>query len=84
MLKSLFNELYEKYFLKYNVKIKEFKEKIMQEIEFCELSLDEQKHIFQTMLDLNQLYIHKTEMMDEKYAIAQKDQDLTKKFYANY
>ena len=37
--------------------------------------------MFLTMLDLNQMYINKTEMSDGKFNIDKKDQELTKKFY---
>ena len=39
--------------------------------------------MFLAMLDLNQMYINKTEMSDEKFDIDEKDQELTKKFYNN-
>jgi len=45
-LESLFDILYEKYFLNYNLKIKEFKEKVIKEDNFLKLSLDEQKKMF--------------------------------------
>jgi len=80
-LKSLFNELYDKYFLNYNLKIKEFKEKVLQEEEFKNLDLDEQKRMFLRMLDLNQMYVNKSEMADKKFAIKKEDQELTKEFY---
>ncbi len=82
-LEKLFDELYYKYFLNYNLKIKEFKEKVILEKEFRELSLDEQKKIFLTMLDLNQMYVQKTEMADEKFGIKKEDQNLTLKFYGD-
>jgi hypothetical protein len=33
------------------------------------------------MLDLNQMYVTKSEMEDKKYDIGKKDQKLTKMFY---
>ncbi len=80
---KLFDTLYEKYFLNYNVKIKEFKENIIEEEKFKELALEEQKKIFLTMLDLNQMYIQKSEMSDKKFGISEKDQKLTEEFYKN-
>ena len=80
-LEKLFDTLYDKYFLNYNLKIKEFKEKVIKEDDFKNLSLDEQKKIFLTMLDLNQMYVNKTEMADKKFCIDKKDQKLTKEFY---
>lgn len=78
---EFFDEMYEKYFLNYNLKIKEFKEKVINENEFKNLSLDKQKEMFITMLDNNQIYINKSEMEDELYNLSQKDIELTKKFY---
>jgi len=80
-LESFFDEMYERYFLNYNLKIKEFKEKVLQEENFRNLSLDEQKKIFVAMLDNNQMYVNKTEMADKKFGISEKDQNLTNQFY---
>jgi adenine-specific DNA-methyltransferase len=80
-LKILFDELYNKYFLNYNLKIKEFKEEVINEEDFKQLSLKEQKKMFLSMLDLNQMYVQKSEMEDKKYGIGKKDQKLTKMFY---
>ncbi|WP_176449317.1 site-specific DNA-methyltransferase [Lentibacillus sp. CBA3610] len=80
-LVSLFSKLCEKYFLHYNIKVKEFQEKIIKKDEFINLTLDEQKKMFIQMLDLNQMYIHRTEMEDSKYGIDERDQELTKLFY---
>ena len=78
---KLFDFLREKYFLNYNVKINYFKEKIIKEVEFQKLSLAQQKKMFLTMLDLNQMYIQESEMADKKYGISAEDQKLTKAFY---
>jgi len=80
-LEKLFDEMYEKYFLNYNLKIKEFKEKVIKEDNFKDLSLEEQKKMFVAMLDNNQMYVNKTEMADKKFGIDKKDQKLTEKFY---
>jgi adenine-specific DNA-methyltransferase len=80
-LKTLFDNLYDKYFLNYNLKIKEFKEKVIEEDKFKNLPLDEQKKMFLTMLDLNQMYVQKSEMADKRFGISKKDQDLTNNFY---
>lgn len=78
---KLFDEMYEKYFLNYNLKIKEFKEKVIKEKEFKNLFLEEQKKIFVAMLDNNQMYVNKTEMADKKFGISKEDQNLTSQFY---
>lgn len=82
-LVKLFDTLYEKYFLNYNVKIKDFKEKIIKEEGFKILSLSQQKKIFLSMLDLNQMYVQESEIADKKYGISTEDQKLTKAFYSN-
>lgn len=78
---SLFGELYDKYFLKYNVQINNFYNKIIKDEEFKNLKLDDQKKMFLTMLDLNHLYVLKTEMEDKRYGLDPKDTKLTKSFY---
>lgn len=80
-LEKLFDELYEKYFLNYNVKTKEFKEKIIKEEEFKKLSLNEQKKLFVEMLDMNQIYINFSERADKKYNISKEDIALSEDFY---
>lgn len=82
-LESFFDEMYERYFLNYNLKIKEFKEKVIKEEEFKNLVLDDQKKMFIAMLDNNQMYVNKTEMADKKFGIDREDQELTKQFYNN-
>ena len=81
-LKSIFSTLCKKYFLNYNLKIKEFEEKVIKEEKFLKLSLAKQKKIFLEMLDLNQMYVQKTEMADTKFAINQEDQRLSAEFYS--
>ncbi|HEY9187493.1 MAG TPA: site-specific DNA-methyltransferase [Ignavibacteria bacterium] len=80
-LNKLFDEMYDKYFLNYNLKIKEFKEKVLKEEEFKKLSLDDQKKLFIAMLDNNQMYVNETEMEDKRYGISDLDQKTTSKFY---
>ena len=80
-LEKLFDELYERYFLNYNVKTKEFKEKILKEERFINLSLDEQKKLFVEMLDMNQMYVNFSERADKKYNLSEKDIKLSEEFY---
>jgi len=80
-LEKLFDELYERYFLNYNVKTKEFKEKILKEEEFKSLSLDEQKNLFVETLDMNQMYVNFSERADKKYNLSKEDIDLSEIFY---
>jgi len=81
-LEKLLNELSEKYFLHYNVKLKEFKEKIIHEENFKKLPLKNQQEMFCKMLDLNQLYVNASEMEDKKYGLSKEDIALTKVFYS--
>lgn len=80
-LEKLFDELYEQYFLNYNVKTKEFKEKTLKEEEFKKLSLDEQKKLFVEMLDMNQMYVNFSERADKKYKLSKEDVALSEEFY---
>ncbi|WP_066165473.1 site-specific DNA-methyltransferase [Aliarcobacter cryaerophilus] len=82
-LEKLFDNLYEKYFLNYNLKVKEFKEKVIKEENFKALTLEQQKEMFLTMLDLNQIYVQHSEMTDSKYGIDKESQKLTNKFYSD-
>ena len=80
-LEKTFDELYESYFLNYNVRTKEFKEKILNEEGFKKLSLNEQKRFFVEMLDMNQLYVNFSERSDKKYNLSKEDIALSEKFY---
>ena len=80
-LEKLFDELYERYFLNYNVKTKEFKEKVLKEEVFKKLSLDEQKNLFVEMLDMNQMYVNFSERADKKYNLSREDITLSEEFY---
>ena len=82
-LEKLFDTLYDKYFLNYNLKVKEFKEKVLKEENFKALTLEQQKEMFLTMLDLNQMYVQYSEMTDSKYCIDKVFQELTNKFYSD-
>ncbi len=81
-LEELFDELYERYFLNYNVKTKEFKEKMIKEEEFKKLSLDKQKKLFVEMLDINQMYVNFSERADKKYDLSREDIRLSEQFYS--
>ncbi len=80
-LEKLFGELYERYFLNYNVKTKEFKEKTFKEEEFKKLGLDKQKKLFIEMLDMNQMYVNFSERADKKYNLSKEDIALSEEFY---
>lgn len=80
-LKEFFSLMYEKYFLNYNLASKEFLEATINEQNFKNLSLDEQKAIFISMLDNNQMYINFSEIDDEKFKLSDEDISLSKEFY---
>ncbi|WP_396191202.1 DNA methyltransferase [Flavobacterium sp.] len=80
-LVSFFDEMCNKYFLHYNVKVNEFKEKICKEENFKKLNLDQQKVMVAKMLDLNQLYVNVSDMEDKKFALSENDITVTKDFY---
>ena len=77
----LFDQLYKKYFLNYTVKVKDFREKVIQEGKFKNLPLKKQKTLFVEMLDMNQLYVNYSEREDKKYGLSKDDIILTEKFY---
>jgi len=80
-LKKLFVELTDNYFLNYNVSIKEFNEKILNDKDFEELPLDEQKTLFKALLDNNQLYISYDEQDDPRFNLSKEDRKVTEMFY---
>ena len=80
-LKKLFTELTDYYFLNYNVSVKQFNDQLLDDKDFQELSLEEQKTLFKALLDNNQLYIPYAEQKDGKYNLSKEEQELTRKFY---
>ena len=78
---ALFKPLCQKYFLYYNVHLKDFGEKIITDESFKTLSLKKQKEMFCRMLDLNELYINKSEMEDAQFGLSENDIAATKDFY---
>lgn len=80
-LVNYFEEMCDKYFLHYNVKVKEFREVICKEENFKKLTLEQQKTMFAKMLDLNQLYVNVSDMEDSRYALSANDIAVTKDFY---
>ena len=80
-LKKLFTELTDYYFLNYNVSVKQFNDQLLDDKDFQELPLEEQKTLFKALLDNNQLYIPYKEQEDGKYNLSKEDQKLTNEFY---
>ena len=77
---SIFDELCNKYFLHYNVRIKEFREEVKTD-RFQSLPLKEQKEMFCRMLDLNQLYINANDREDNNSGLSTNDIAITEDFY---
>ena len=80
-LKKLFTELTDYYFLNYNVSVKQFNDEILDDKDFQELPLEEQKSIFKALLDNNQLYISYDEQDDTRFKLSEEDRKLTEMFY---
>lgn len=79
-LTELFDELCSKYFLHYNVRVKEFRKEIESE-RFRQLSLKQQKEMFSRMLDLNQLYVNTDDRHDKNTRLTEDDITITEDFY---
>ncbi|MGN0739121.1 MAG: site-specific DNA-methyltransferase [Treponema sp.] len=79
-LVQLFDELCTKYFLHYNVRIKEFRKEIETE-RFKQLNLKQQKEMFSRMLDLNQLYVNADDRHDKNTGLTKDDIAITEDFY---
>lgn len=63
------------------MRIKDFKENIIKEEAFINLSLARQKELFKRMLDNNQLYVNLSELEDARYNLSEDAIRLTKDFY---
>ena len=79
-LTTLFDELCSKYFLHYNVRVKEFRKEIESE-RFKQLNLKQQKEMFSRMLDLNQLYVNTDDRHDKNTGLTKDDIAVTEDFY---
>ena len=77
---SIFDKLCSKYFLHYNVRIKEFREEVKTD-RFQSLTLKDQKEMFCRMLDLNQLYINADDRHDDNSGLGMNDVAITEDFY---
>ena len=79
-LTELFDKLCSKFFLHYNVRVKEFRKEIESE-RFKQLSLKQQKEMFSRMLDLNQLYVNTDDRHDKNTGLTEDDIAITEDFY---
>lgn len=79
-LVKLFKTLCTKYFLHYNVRVKEFCKEI-ESIHFRKQTLKKQKEMFARMLDLNQLYVNVDDRKDKSNGLSENDIAVTEDFY---
>lgn len=80
-LLTLFDEFYEKYFLNYYIKVKEFRESLVNEREFRELSLEKQKSMCATMLNISPIHISYSEINNTRYKINKSDKKMSDAFF---
>ena len=80
-LVRIFDTLSKKYFLHYNVRVKEFRNSIVNDQKFQALPLKRQKEMFIRMLDLNQLYVNAGDRNDETSSLTKNDIVATENFY---
>lgn len=81
-LQDKFEDIYEKYQIRYNVNVKRFKDKVMNDSKFLELQFDEQQQMFLNIIDINQMYVNYSDMKDKNHTIKDTDKNLTTKFYS--
>lgn len=77
-LANIWNDMKEKSFLSYRVKVNEIDKNIN---EFEELSLELQKEFLIEILDKNHLYVNLSEIDDITYNVSDEDKKLNKEFY---
>ena len=80
-LVKIFDTLSKKYFLHYNVRVKEFRNEVVASEKFAALPLERQKEMFIRMLDLNQLYVNVSDRHDTTTGLSQNDIAFTEDFY---
>lgn len=79
-LKNKFEDIYQKYQIRYNVNVEQFKDKLNDK-NFLELKFEEQQQIFLNIIDTNQLYVSYTDMNDKDNCMSDSDINLTNLFY---
>lgn len=75
---DIWNDMKEKSFLSYRVKVNQFDKNIS---EFKELSLEQQKQFLLEILDKNHVYVNLSEIDDTTYNVSDEDKKLNKEFY---
>ncbi len=77
-LLSIWEKMKQKAFFRFNVDMQKFDEGID---EFKALTLKQQKECLFRMLDLNQLYVNRSDMEDETAKVTEEEKRITKNFY---
>lgn len=77
-LLAIWEKMKQKAFFRFNVDMQKFDEGIE---EFKALTLEQQKECLCKMLDLNQLYVNRSDMEDETAKVAEEEKRITKNFY---
>ena len=77
-IEGIWEEMKEKSFLSYRVRIDEIDKNIE---DFKELGIKQQKEFLFSILDKNHLYVSLSEIEDEVYSISEIDKELNKEFY---
>ena len=75
---DIWNDMKEKSFLSYRVKVSQVDKNIS---EFKELSLEQQKQFLLEILDKNHVYVNLSEIDDTTYNVSDEDKELNKEFY---
>lgn len=77
-LLTIWEKMKQKAFFRFNVDMQKFDEGIE---EFKALTLKQQKECLCKMLDLNQLYVNRSDMEDETAKVTEEEKRITKNFY---
>ena len=81
-LKSIFISMKNEYFIHYEINVDKLLEDINDEdSEFYKLNFNEQQTLILETLDLNQMYVPKSECRDKKYGLKNCDIEFTDDFY---
>lgn len=77
-LLAIWEKMKQKAFFRFNVDMQKFDEGIE---EFKALALEQQKECLCKMLDLNQLYVNRSDMEDETAKVTEEEKRITMNFY---
>lgn len=76
----VWEKMKEKAFFRFNVDMQKLDENIE---EFKALSIEEQKECLCNLLDMNQLYVNRSDMDDDTIGVTEEERRITKDFYEN-